>query len=113
MGYILMEPHPREVIHCVVGERDLFADWFENLRDFAARVAIRRRIDRVEEGNFGDHRYVGEGVWELRIHFGPGYRVYYGEDGPKIVLLLCGGDKRTQEKDIRRAQELWSAWRKI
>lgn len=56
---------------------------------------------------------VGGGVWELRIHFGPGYRVYYGEDGPRVVLLLCGGDKATQGKDIRKAQELWAEYRRV
>ena len=74
------------------------------------RAAIRKRIDRVEEGNFGDHRFVGGGVWEIRIHYGPGYRVYYGEDGPKVVLLICGGDKGTQKKDVRKAQELWAEY---
>lgn len=90
----------------------MFNEWFQGLRDAVGRDAIDRRIDRVEEGNFGDHRYVGEGVWEIRIHVGPGYRVYYGEDGPKIVLLICGGDKATQTKDIRRAQELWAAYQR-
>jgi putative addiction module killer protein len=105
-----MEPHQREVLHFFVGGRDIFVEWFYALKDVAGRAAIKRRIDRVEDGNFGDHRFVGEGVWEIRIHIGPGYRVYYGEDGPKIVLLLCGGDKSTQQKDIRRAQEFWAAY---
>lgn len=71
-----------------------------------------KRIDRVEDGNFGDRGFVGGGVWEIRIHYGPGYRVYYGEDGPAIVLLLCGGDKGTQRRDIRSARELWAEYRR-
>ena len=66
----------------------------------------------MEEGNFGDHSHVGQGVWELRIHYGPGYRAYYGEDGPVIVLLLCGGDKSTQKRDIRKAHEFWAEYRR-
>lgn len=106
-----MRPHKREVLHFVSGDKDIFGTWLEELKDIAGRAAILKRIDRVEEGNFGDHRFVGAGVWEIRIHFGPGYRVYYGEDGPTIVLLLCGGDKGTQTKDIRRARELWAEYR--
>jgi putative addiction module killer protein len=93
--------------------KDIFGEWLGGLRDISARAAILKRIDRVEEGNFGDHRSVGGGVWEIRIHEGPGYRVYYGEDGPKIVLLLCGGDKKTQRKDIGKAQRLWADYRRL
>ncbi len=107
-----MQPHKREVLHLVSGGKDLFGEWLDGLNDTAGRAAIRRRLDRVEDGNFGDRRFVGAGVWELRIHYGPGYRVYYGEDGPAIVLLLCGGDKRTQWRDILRAQELRDAYRR-
>jgi putative addiction module killer protein len=103
-----MQPQKRSVLHYVVAGNDLFADWLEGLVDIMARATILKRIDRVEEGNFGDHRSVGQGVWELRIHSGPGYRVYYGEDSGKIILLLCGGAKRSQTKDIRRAHKLWS-----
>jgi putative addiction module killer protein len=105
-----LEPQQHEVLHCVIGGRDVYAEWLEGLRDAAGRAVISKRIRRITEGNFGDHRFVGEGVWEIRIHFGPGYRLYYGEDGPNVVLLLCGGDKGTQQKDIRRAQEFWAAY---
>jgi len=107
------EPIEREVIHYVAGGRDLFEEWFDDLKDLAGKAAIHKRIDRVAKGNFGDHRPVGGGVFEIRIHFGPGYRVYYGEDGPRIILLLCGGDKGTQRKDISKAQELWADYRGI
>jgi putative addiction module killer protein len=66
---------------------------------------------RFETGNLGDHKDLGSGVWEARMDFGPGYRVYFGKHGRQLVLLLVGGDKRSQSKDIRRAKELWSAFR--
>ena len=71
---------------------------------------IQVRIDRAEDGNFGDCEPVGEGVSEMRIHYGPGYRVYYGLAGHRLVLLLCGGDKRTQDADIARAVAYWQDW---
>lgn len=103
-----MRPREREVLHHVADGRDIFGDWLDGLADVSGRALILKRIDRMEEGNFGDHRPVGGGVWEMRIHFGPGYRVYYGEEGRKVVLLLCGGDKGTQRRDIRKAQGLWA-----
>ena len=87
--------------------------WLESLRDRKTRSVIRARLDRLEQGNPGDHRYVGEGVYELRIHFGPGWRVYYAEEGEQIVVLLCGGDKSSQPKDIDRAQHYWRIYRGI
>jgi len=84
-----------------------FRDWLHALPDTIARARIRIRLDRVEDGNFGDHRSVGEGVVELKLHFGPGYRIYIGFAGPKVILLLCGGDKKTQAKDIRVAKRYW------
>ncbi len=66
----------------------------------------------MRQGNFGDHKFCGNGVWELRIDLGAGYRIYYGLAGDRIVLLLCGGDKATQTRDIARAAELWRAFRK-
>jgi putative addiction module killer protein len=85
-----------------------FTDWLDGLRDRQARALIRVRLDRISLGNFGDSRPVGEGVMEARIDFGPGYRVYFGRDGEVVVILLCGGDKSTQDRDIRRAKEYWS-----
>jgi putative addiction module killer protein len=81
-----------------------FEDWLRGLRDVQARARIRVRIDRLSLGNAGDARPVGGGVWELRIDYGPGYRVYYAQSGTDIILLLCGGDKTTQAADIRLAQ---------
>jgi putative addiction module killer protein len=107
-----MQPRKRKVVHYTLGERDLFWEWLQGLPDIAGRVAIVKRIARLEGGNFGDHRSVGCGVWELRLHCGPGYRVYYGEDGSVVILLICGGDKKTQAKDIRKARMLWAEYRR-
>lgn len=108
-----MEAHKREIKHYVTKTgHDLFEEWITNLKDTPAQITILKRIDRVEDGNFGDHFHVGHGVWELRIHVGPGYRVYYGEEGSILVILLCGGDKHSQKKDIRHAQELWQMYRR-
>ena len=82
---------------------EVFDAWFEALRDKQAARRIQARIDRVEEGNFGDCQPVGEGVSEMRIHYGPGYRVYLAQRRADIVILLAGGDKATQNKDIKTA----------
>jgi putative addiction module killer protein len=85
---------------------EVFDAWFDALHDKQTARRIQARIDRVEDGNFGDHKSVGHGVSELRIHHGPGYRVYFTQRGPKIVILLAGGDKSSQTKDIDTAHEL-------
>lgn len=82
-------------------------EWLNSLKDHKAHVAIIIRIHRVELGNFGDQDSVGGGVYELRIDFGPGYRVYYGMSGRQIVLLLCGGTKGSQRRDIAKAKRYW------
>lgn len=92
--------------------RDLYIDWLKRLRDMQAKVAVARRVIRIEQGNFGDHKFCREGVWELRIDVGPGYRVYYALSGRRVVLLLCGGDKRTQDADIARAVDYWQDWQR-
>lgn len=83
-----------------------FDAWLSRLKDRQARVRIQARIDRVEDGNFGDHKSVGGGVSELRIAYGPGYRLYYTVRGLEIVILLIGGDKSTQAADIAAARDL-------
>jgi putative addiction module killer protein len=90
--------------------KDIVLEWLRSLRDTKARIAIDRRINRMESDNFGDHRFCRDGVWELRIDVGPGYRVYYALAGSQVVLLLAGGDKRTQDADIRRAATYWQDW---
>lgn len=92
------------------GQRDCYMEWLRSLRDTTAKVAVIRRIGRVELGNFGDHTFCRDGVWELRIDVGKGYRVYYGLSGQHLVLLLCGGDKSTQSADIDRATTYWHDW---
>lgn len=89
-----------------------FSDWLASLHDLKARSKIRVRLDRVSLGNLGDCHGVGDGVQELRIDYGPGYRVYFGQVGSAIVLLLCGGDKSTQAKDIEQAKRYWSEYRR-
>ena len=91
--------------------RSPFGDWLRGLRDVRSRALIRKRLNRLRLDNFGDHRFVGEGVFELRIHVGPGYRVYFAEDAGRIVLLLCAGDKRSQTKDIERAKQYLKDYR--
>lgn len=88
-----------------------FERWLENLKDRKARAVIRARLDRLEYGNAGRYESVGSGVYELKIYFGPGYRVYFGEDGKVVVILLWGGDKSTQKKDIKKAREYWADYK--
>ncbi|MHB8837587.1 MAG: type II toxin-antitoxin system RelE/ParE family toxin [Gemmatimonadaceae bacterium] len=87
------------------GGRDVFLDWISGVGDVVAKAAISRRVNRLRVGHFGDHAFCREGVWELRIDVGPGYRVYYARTGRHILLLLGGGDKRSQSGDIARACE--------
>jgi putative addiction module killer protein len=88
-----------------------FNNWFSSLRDKMAQARIMTRLRQVEAGNLGDCASVGEGVVELRIHVGAGYRVYCGRSGTSWIILLCGGDKSTQAKDIQRAKEFWADWK--
>jgi putative addiction module killer protein len=84
-----------------------FKEWLDGLKDIVARQKIRIRLDRVRLGNLGKNRSVGEGVYELKIDYGPGYRVYYGLEKKTVVLLLVGGDKSSQKKDINQAKIYW------
>jgi putative addiction module killer protein len=92
--------------------REPFTEWLDEVRDKVAQARIRMRLRQVQAGNFGDCEPVGEGVIELRVHVGAGYRVYCGRHGKAIMLLLCGGDKGSQVADIKRAKELWSEWKR-
>jgi len=89
-------------------ESELFAEWFGSLRDQAGKAAIQRRIRRIVDGNFGDVAPVGSGVSEIRVNSGPGYRVYFIQRGKTVILLLCGGDKSSQSRDIMRARKIAS-----
>ena len=89
-----------------VRQTEEFSGWLHRLRDANAVARIAGRIRRMEMGNPGDTRGVGHGILEMRIDYGPGYRIYYVHRGAQLVILLCGGDKRTQPKDIKRAEKL-------
>jgi putative addiction module killer protein len=108
-----MQPKTRTVRALVLDNgRCPFEDWLESIREATFIRAVYARLTRVRDGNFGDHKSVGQGVFELRIPTGPGLRVYYGLDGTEVVILLGGGDKSTQSKDIREAQALWRNYKK-
>ena len=89
-----------------------YADWLNKLSDKHAKVRVLVRIGRMAAGNFGDCKPVADGVWELRIDWGPGYRVYYAQAGKRLVLLLTGGDKRKQQTDIAAAVDYWNDWKR-
>ena len=91
--------------------QDVYEEWQKGLRDGRAKVAAERRLIRAEMGNLGDHKFCRDGVWELRIDVGAGYRIYYAHSGEAIIVLLCGGDKRSQSADIDRAALYWKKLR--
>lgn len=91
---------------------DTFSAWLDHLQDRAGRARILDRLDRLAGGNFGDCASVGDGISELRMHFGPGYRAYFLQRGETLVVLLCGGDKRSQARDIKRAKVLAEDWKR-
>jgi putative addiction module killer protein len=97
-----------QVLHYITPEgKDIIDQWLDCMRDRKALLAILKRIARLEAGNFGDHKFCRKGVWELRVDVGTGYRLYYALSGKQVILLLCGGDKRTQSADITRACMYW------
>jgi putative addiction module killer protein len=100
--------YSRHVIEVV--QTDEFETWLKKLRDARGKARIIRRLDRLAQGNPGDVRPIGRGLSELRLEVGPGYRVYYLQDGDTLILLLCGGDKSTQKKDIDKAHALAEIW---
>ncbi len=104
---------PKEIdvrIYATAAGTEPYTEWERRLRDRMARARIRARIARLRLGQFGDAKRVGE-VFELRIDVGPGYRVYYGREGDALVILLFGGDKGSQERDIKRAEAYWRDYR--
>lgn len=92
-------------------DRAPFAEWVEGLRDVRARATIRARLAKVQAGNLGDCKPLREGVQELRVDYGPGYRVYLSRQGPVLVLLLCGGDKNDQDRAIKQAIAYLNDWK--
>ncbi len=107
-----MAAQPRDIqLYITSDGRIPFHEWFDSLRDQKAKVKINKRLNRVKMGNLGDYRSVGEGVCELRIDYASGYRIYFGQIGAIIVILICGGDQKTQTQDIRKAKEYWNDYR--
>lgn len=98
-------PEKYRVVHYIENGRDIFEDWLKGLKDKKGAVAIARTAKRIESGNFEEHKPCREGVWEIIIDYGPGYRIYYSIIGKTVLMLLCAGDKRTQQKGINRAIE--------
>ncbi len=89
-----------------VYEAPEFSKWFRKLKDRQARARVADRLLRIEQGNLGDHKFLGEGLYELRFTFGAGYRVYFAQEGEQIIILLIGGDKSTQSRDIEKARDI-------
>ena len=104
-------PNDLEVYQTEEG-RSPFSEWIRGLKNRGARARIRARLARLRLGNFGDTNSLGGGLHELRINYGPGYRVYFGKAGVRLVLLLCGGTKRTQPRDIEQARSCWRDYRR-
>ena len=98
-------PEQYRVVHYIERGRDIFEEWLKALKDKRAAVAVARASKRIETSNFGEHKPCRESVWEIVIDYGPGYRIYYSIIGKTVVMLLCAGDKRTQQKDKNRAIE--------
>ena len=104
-----MSDHKIELLEYITEDgNNPFHNWLSTLKDRVARAKVRVRLNRVRLGNFGDCKSVGKGVSELRVDYGPGYRVYFGKSGQTIVLLLCGGSKKSQAKDIESAHRFWA-----
>ena len=104
-----MQIRPREILHHTTSTgNNPYQRWYMRLKDQRAQIAISNRISRLRSGNFGDFKRLSTDLYELRIHYGPGYRVYFGIFQRDIVILLCGGTKGTQPRDIIRAQNYWN-----
>lgn len=104
-------PKKRVLQYVTADEKQPMEDWLESL-DLETQAIIYDRYGRFEQGNLGDYKGVGKGVFEHRINFGPGYRIYFGLKGEDLVILLCGGDKKSQSRDIRQAQEYWADYKR-
>jgi putative addiction module killer protein len=89
-----------------IHKTDIFRKYMKNLKDPIGKAHIDRRVNRLQKGNAGDCAPIGDGLSEMRIHYGPGYRVYFDDTGPEIIILLCAGDKSTQQTDIEKAKKL-------
>lgn len=107
-----MSAQPREIHQYITSDGKIpFDEWLNSLRDIRAKARIAQRLERLSLGNLGDYKSIGDGLYELRIDYGSGYRIYFGQIGLVVILLLCGGDKSTQNRDIRKAKEYWRDFR--
>jgi putative addiction module killer protein len=93
--------------------KEPYTDWFDSIKDVKTQARVMMRIRRLETGNLGDYKALGSGIFELRLDFGPGYRVYFGEKNKKLIILLAGGSKKTQKNDIVIAKQFWENYREI
>lgn len=108
----MKEAKPREIeLYVTVDGKIPFSEWMALVKDARLKIEVRNRLNRVLLGNFGDHKSVGEDVYELRIRYGAGYRIYYAEVDGKIVVLLCAGDKSTQDDDVKTAHTYWNDYK--
>lgn len=108
-----MTTQPREIRQYITSEgKILFDEWLNALRDIRAQARIEQWLDRLKLGNIGDCKPVDDGVYELRIDYGGGYRIYFSQIGSVVILLLCGGDQNTQNRDIRKARDYWQDFRR-
>lgn len=107
-----MEVRERKIItYTTSSGKSPLEEWLREIGDKRSKARIINRIDRLRLGNFGDCESVGNGIYELRMHFGPGFRIYFGLKGQEVVILLCGGDKSRQYKDIATATEYWKEYK--
>ena len=108
----MRDVQPREIQYYRTPNRQRpFIEWLESIQDRKTQRRIRARIERLKFGNFGDVKFIGEGVFEIRLHFGAGYRIYFGKVDRTIILLLCGGDKSSQTRDIEQAKTYWQEYK--
>jgi len=109
---VQIRPQPYAIKELEIDGQKSFSAWFRRLKDKQAKAAILGRLDRiVEYGNFGDYRYLSDEVFELKIQRGPGYRIYFGLEQSQVILLILGGDKSSQSRDIAKAKKLWKRYK--
>ena len=109
----VLRPGKKElIIYDAPSGKRPYDKWFDELADHKLQAIVLNRLDRLElYGHAGDYEWIGDGVYELKIHYGPGYRIYFGEKGESLIILLCGGDKGSQVRDIQKAQEYWMEYK--
>jgi putative addiction module killer protein len=101
------DPRYEVIFYADENDKRPFEKWIESLKDIRAKGKVLAKIEHMSDGNFGDHKRYGGGVAEVRIHYGPGYRIYYGMDDETLIVLLCGGDKSSQTKNFKQAKAFW------